>query len=356
MLVYIGTYTHGASQGIYAGELDLASGRLTVADTAAAVLDNPSFLASHPQRHHLYAVSEVDAHAERPGGSVHAFALDPGTGRLTFLNRRPSGGAHPCHVSVDPAGRFVLVANYSGGTVALLPLEADGRLAERADVVSHEGAGPHPDRQDRPHAHAIILDPAGRYALAADLGIDKILAYEIDAVRGRLVPRGVAGTATPGAGPRHLAFHPDRRRLYSLNELHSTVTAWEYAAAEGRLREIETVSALPDVFGGPSIAADIHVHPSGRLVYASNRGHDSLTVFAIDAETGRLTPRGHVPAGGQTPRNFAIDPTGTYLLVAHQDTDSVATFAIDAHTGALRLTGDVVRVPNPVCIELVNLP
>ena len=346
MFVYIGTYTHGASRGIYTGVLDPTTGRLEVAETVAAVLENPSFLASDSRRGRLYAVSETD------DGSVHAFGMDRGTGRLTVLNSQPSGGGHPCHLSLDSEGRFVLVANYMGGTVALLPLHADGRLAEPSDIVPHRGTGPHP-RQERPHAHAVIPDSSGQYALAADLGVDKILLYEIDATGGKLAPHGASVESKPGAGPRHPAFHPNGRWVYVLNELDSSVTAWEYEGGPGRLQGVQTVSALPDDFTGTNTAASIYVHPSGRFLYASNRGHDSLAVFALDGETGRLTPLGHVPAGGQTPRHFAIDPTGAFLLCAHQDSDTVATFAIDTNTGGLTPTGHTARVPSPVCLEII---
>ncbi len=354
--VYIGTYTHGGGGGIYVGSLDADTGRLEVDETAVGGLENPSFLAVDGPRRRLYAVSEVGEFEGRPGGGVAAFALDPATGRPTRLNTRPSGGDGPCHLSVDPAGRFVLAANYGGGSVALLPLDADGSLSGAAgDVVPHLGAGVHPTRQEGPHAHSIIPDAAGRFALAADLGLDQILVYEVDAVRGRLLPLEASATPLrPGAGPRHLAFSPDGRCLYGINELDSTVTAWEYDGDRGRLREFQTVPTLPGGFTGPNFAADLRFHPSGRFLYGSNRGHDSLAVFAVEAGTGRLTPRGHVTAGGQTPRGFCLDPSGAYLLCAHQDSGTVAVFAVDPQTGDLRPTGHTARVPMPACVCVIR--
>lgn len=354
MRVYIGTYTKGQSEGIYVGRLDMDTGRLELTGAAGGV-ENPSFLAVDPQRHRLYAVGEVGEFAGQPVGAVGAFTLNPQTGQPHLLNSRPSGGAGPCHLSLDRDGRFVLVANYGGGTVALLPLEADGRLAEALDVVTHQGASVHPTRQDRPHAHSITPDPAGRYALAADLGVDQIFVYGLDIDSGRLITREPTGVSvTPGAGPRHLDFHPNKHHVYQVNEINSTLTVWDYDDKQGTLREVQTVSMLPAEFRGENTAADVHVHPSGRFVYASNRGHDSLAVFEIADETGRVTPRGHAPAAGANPRNFAIDPTGRFLLVAHQDSNTVVTLAIDPNTGALTPTGHIVTVPTPVCVQIVR--
>ena len=353
MIIYIGTYTGGESQGIYVGDLDLDTGRLTLIDMTVP-LENPSFLAVDSQRLRLYAVSEVSDFGGQPSGAISAFAIEPETGYLTLLNSKPSGGVGPCHVSLDPAGRFVLVANYGGGSVALLPLHEDGSLADAADVVLHKGSGSHPTRQGGSHAHFITMDPSGRYALAVDLGTDMIEVYEVDAPQGNLTLRPRSRTLVKaGAGPRHLAFHPSGDYAYVINELDSTLTAYECDSAQGGLSELRTVSTLPTGYTGPNFPADVHAHPSGLLVYGSNRGHDSIAVFSVDPETGLVSLRNTVPAGGQNPRGFAIDPTGSYLVVAHQDTGTVVTFKIHPVTGDLTPTGSCVHVPIPVCVKLL---
>jgi 6-phosphogluconolactonase len=351
--VYVGTYTGKESRGIYLLELDPASGALTPRGLAGE-LDNPSFLALHPDRPFLYAVSEVEQLGGQKTGAVAAFAIDPGTGKLRELGRRASGGTGPCHVVVDRRGKNVLVANYGGGSVAVLPVREDGHLKEASAVIRHTGSGPHPGRQEGPHAHSINLDAANRFALVADLGLDKVLVYRFDAGRGTLTPNvPPAASVPPGSGPRHLAFHPDGRHVYVINELSSTVTACGYDPEHGVLKEVQTVSTLPEGFKGENTTAEVQVHPSGKFLYGSNRGHDSIAVFAIDAGTGRLRPAGHESTRGKTPRSFGVDPTGTYLLAANQDSDSVVVFRIDPVTGQLRSTGSTARVPAPVCVQFV---
>ena len=353
ILVYVGTYTSRGSEGIYLYRLDLSSGALQSIGKAASV-QNPSFLALDPQGHTLYAVNEVDEHAGQPGGAVGAFAVDPRTGALTFLNQQPSHGTGPCHVCVDQTGRFVLVANYTSGSASVLPVQDDGRLGEATDVVQHHGSGVDPRRQEGPHAHSVTLDPTNRYAFVADLGLDKIMIYRLDRAHGKLVPNDEPWARLhAGAGPRHLAFHPSGRYVYAINELDSTFTAFACDATRGALQELQTISALPEGFAGTSYCADVHVHPSGRFLYGSNRGHDSMAIMAIDEDTGTLTPLGHEPTQGQTPRNLAIDPTGTYLLAANQNTDTIVTFRIDQETGQLTPTGHVTQVSMPVCIKMV---
>jgi 6-phosphogluconolactonase len=350
--VYVGTYTSGDSKGIYRLELDAKTGALTpVGEPTEAV--SPSFLAFHPGGRFLYAVNETgDARTDPPGG-VSAFAIDGRTGGLAFLNRQTSGGPAPCHLWVDPQGRHLLVANYWGGSVEVLPIEADGRLGSPVQLMRHEGRGPHPARQDGPHAHAVQVAPGGTLALVADLGLDLLVGYRYDAARGRLTPYE-AGSAkmAAGAGPRHFAFDPRGRVAYVLNELNATVTALRYDAAAQSLRELQTVTTLPEGFQGENTTAEIVVRPDGRFVYASNRGHDSLAIFAVDVETGRLTPAGHQPTLGRWPRNFAIDPTGTFLLAANQKSDSVVVFRIDPIKGGLTPVGQPVRVPSPVCVRM----
>ncbi len=349
--VYFGTYTDTTSKGIYVGAFDPAEGRLSGIELAAEAA-RPSFLALHPRRPLVYAVGEVSDYQGKKTGVVRAFAIEA-SGKLRLLGAQPSGGAGPCHVAVDPTGRCVLVANYGGGSVASLPIEEDGRLGSPASVIQHQGRGPNPRRQEGPHAHSINVDPTGRFALAADLGCDKVFVYRLDAAAGRLIAHDPPAVAlAPGAGPRHLAFHPNGQFAYVINELDSTVTAMAYDAAAGRLKVLGSVSTLPPDFSGSNTTADIHVHPSGKFLYGSNRGHDSIAIFAI-AGDGTLRPLGHQSTRGKTPRNFTLDPAGQFLLAANQDSDTVAVFRIDAQSGLLSPLGEPVAVPRPVCIRFL---
>ncbi|MFQ5808091.1 MAG: lactonase family protein [Armatimonadota bacterium] len=354
MLVYIGTYTRGESEGIYVHRLDMATGEL-VSTGQAAETANPSFLALHPKAGFLYAVGELRQVEGRPGSAVSAFAIDPETGGLTLLNQQLSGGAGPCHLTVDATGRYVLVANYGSGGVAALPIRDDGRLAPASDTVQHEGSSSHPKRQQGPHAHSINLAPDNRFAFVPDLGIDKVMIYKLDLGEGKLPPNDAPWAAVkPGAGPRHFAFHPTVRWAYVINELDCTITAFDYDASKGTLTQTQTVPTLPEGFEGTNTCADIHVHPSGKFLYGSNRGHDSIVIFAIDATSGKLTYIGHESTQGQSPRNFGIDPTGTFLLAANQRSDTIVTFRIDADTGTLTPTGHVANVPTPVCVKFMQ--
>ncbi len=351
--VYIGTYTQRGSKGIYLARLDLASGKLSLEGLAGEVV-NPSFLALHPSGKYLYAVGEVGQFAGGMGGAVSAFAIDPETGKLALLNQKSSRGAGPCHIVIDRTGKNALVANYGGGSVACLPIADDGQLGDAISFFQHEGSSVNPRRQERPHAHSINLDPANRFAMAPDLGIDKIMIYRFDAAAHRLEPNNPpAAAVAPGSGPRHFAFHPTARYAYGINELASTITAFEYDAARGALTTLQTISTLPEGFQGNNTTADIHVHPSGKFVYGSNRGHDSIAIFAVDLATGKLTAVGHEPTQGKTPRNFGIDPSGTFLLAANQDSDNVVAFRIDQATGKLEPTGQSIRVPMPVCVKFL---
>jgi 6-phosphogluconolactonase len=352
--VYVGTYTRGQSRGIYLCHLDPGTGRIQTL-TLAGETDNPSFLAIHPTRRYLYAVGEISNYAGRKSGAVSAFRIDPETGLLALLNQQPSQGTGPCHVVVDRTGRNVLVANYGSGSAACLPIARDGRLGKATSSVQHEGSSVNPRRQQGPHAHAIELDAANRFAFVPDLGLDKVFIYRFDAERGQLAPNDPPWVAVaPGSGPRHFAFHPSGRFAYVINEMGSTVTAFRYDAPRGALESIQTVSTLPEGFKGENTTAEIAVHPSGKFLYGSNRGHDSIAIFAIDASTGKLRAVGHEPTQGKTPRNFALDPTGRYLLAANQATDNVVVFRIDATTGALRPTGHSLGVPSPVCVVVVG--
>ncbi len=281
---------------------------------------------------------------------VSAFAIDPKTGDLALLNQQASAGTGPCHLVVDKTGRNVLVANYGGGTVAVLPIGADGRLAPASSVRTHEGSGPNKGRQEKPHAHGIYLDAAERFALSPDLGADRVFVYRFDAAKGTLEPHGQAPLA-PGSGPRHLAFHPSGKSLYVINELLSTITAFAYDAAKGELATLQTASSLPAGFSGTSFTAEVAVSPDGRFVYGSNRGDDSLAVLAVDAKTGLLTPAGFAPVGGKTPRHFTIDPTGRFVLAAHQGSATIGVLRIDPATGLpAPVGGPPAKVDKPVCL------
>jgi len=351
--VYLGTYTRKNSKGIYLAELDLRAGTLRLKGLAAA-LANPSFLAVHPNGRWMYAVGEMGDFQGKKQGAVSALAIRP-DGTLELLNQQPSGGAGPCHLTVDPTGRYVVVANYGGGSVASLPIDEDGRLREPVSVIQHTGSSVHPQRQQRPHAHSVNFDPTGQRLIAADLGLDKLLVYRLDLASGKLAPHDPAWVKVDaGAGPRHFAFHPTGRFAYAINELASTITAFAYQADPGRLEPVQTISTLPEGFTGNNTTAEVQVHPSGQFLYGSNRGHDSLAVFAVDPATGKLTPKGHVFTQGKTPRNFGIEPTGQYLVAANQDSDNVVLFRIDTQTGQLTPTGQQIQVSMPVCVKFLR--
>ena len=351
MRVYLGTYTRTGSKGIYVCELNPASGALTEPRLAAAT-DNPTFLAIHPSGRFLYAAGGAARIDGKPTGLVTAFAMDKTTGKLTQLNRQPSGGRGPCHVFVDATGKCALVANYSSGSVASLPIGPDGKLRPHASVIQHEGSSVNKRRQGGPHAHSINLDSANRFAIAADLGADKVFVYRFDPARGTLKPHAPPATRlAPGAGPRHFAFHPNEKFAYVINELDSTVTAFAFDAKKGTLAKLSIVSTLPADFKGHNTTAEVQVHPSGKFLYGSNRGHDSLAIFAIDGKSGKLTPAGHQPTGGKTPRNFGIDPTGRFILAANQNSNNVVVFRVDQATGRLKPTGHSITVSSPVCVK-----
>ena len=355
-LVYVGTYTKRDSEGIYVYRMDGATGELEYSSKATEI-EEPSFLATDPENRYLYVVSEVDEFEGQPTGAVSAYSISPGTGELSYLNRRLTGGTIPCHVQVNRAGSYLLLANYGSGSVASFPIEDGGGLGEAVSAFQHEGSSVNPERQEGPHAHSINLDPANRFAFVPDLGTDRVMFYRFDAETGILEPNDPPFVeAEPGSGPRHFDFHPNGRHAYVINELGSTVTAYDYDAERGALSPIHTVSTLPEGFQGSTTCADVHVTSDGRFVYGSNRGHDSIARFSVDQESGRLTPTGHTPTQGRTPRNFGIDPSGQLLLAANQDSDTIVTFRIDRASGDLIPTGHVAEVPMPVCLKFVPAP
>ena len=349
-LLYVGTYTNTASksEGIYIYGMDPESGALTRISSVKSV--NPSFLTIDRNRRFLYAVNEVGDYLAKPSGGVSAFAID-GTGNLRLLNEQATQGADPCYVSVDAGKRTLLVANYTGGNIGVLPVRSDGTLGMVTEVKQHEGSGPK-EQQKGPHAHCIIFDRAERFALAADLGIDKVMIYRFDRASGKLTPnKQPFAELQPGAGPRHLAFHPNGKYLFVICELDSTITIFRYDEKEATLTHIDTVSTLPADFSGVSYCADVHVSASGKYLYGSNRGHNSIVVFEIDQNTGKLKPVEHVSTGGDWPRNFTLAPSGKFLLVANQRSDNVVVFSVDAQTGRLKPTGVDEKIPAPVCLK-----
>ncbi len=350
---YIGGYTRNHEPGIYLCQVEPSTGALTLRP-AVAQAANPSFLVVHSSRQYLYAVNETMTFQDQPGGAVSAFAINEQDGSLNLLNQQPSFGGAPCHIVMDRSERFVLVANYMGGNLAVYPIRPDGSLDAASDMVQHHGRGADPRRQERPHAHSITIAPDNRFALAADLGLDRIMIYRLDLESGKLIAHDPPYTALhPGAGPRHLAFHPNGHLVYAVNELDSTLTVFAYDPGQGTMREIQTLSTLPADWQGSGTSnsgADVHVHPSGRFVYSSNRGHDSIAVFAVDQTTGQLTAAGHTSTQGRTPRNFAVHPDGALLLAANQDSHTVVAFHIHPETGQLAPTSHAANVPMPVCM------
>jgi 6-phosphogluconolactonase len=359
--VYVGTYTEEGSEskGIYAYRFDVDTAQLVAIGLAAETI-NPSFLAVHPNHRFLYAVNEVGNYKSQKSGAVSAFAIDRATGKLTLLNQVASKGGDPCHISLDRSGKYVLVANYAGGSIAVFPVLEDGRLGEASAFVQHSGHGANPQRQEGPHAHSIDVSPDNRFAVVDDLGLDQSLIYRFDSAQGTLAGndakvRPTVAKAAPGAGPRHLAFHPNGRFAYVINEMQSAVSAFRYDTPTGGLQLLQTISSLPKDFSGHSEAAEIQVHPSGKFLYASNRGHDSIAVFAIDGNRGTLTPIEYVSTKGATPRNFEIAPTGLLLFAANEKSDNIVVFQINPQTGRLTPTGKVLEVAQPVCVKFVSI-
>ena len=348
-ILYVGTYTRETSAGIYGYRFDSATGSAEPLGLLAET-PNPSFLALHPNGRYLYAVNEVDDFDDAGSGAVSAFAIEAGTFALRKLNEVSSKGGWPCHLNLDSSGRMLIVANYKDGNVASFPVNEDGTLGEASSFYQHEGGSVHP-RQERPHAHSAGFSADDRFAFFSDLGLDQVKIYRADPETATIEP-GDPGfvEVEPGSGPRHLALHPSGRFAYGINELSSTVTVYSYDGESGALAVQQTLATLPDGFEGENYTAEIYAHPSGDFVYASNRGHDSIAIFAVDPENGQLEDRGQASTLGETPRNFGIDPTGRYLLAANQNSDNIAVFRVHDDSGALEPTGTDLSIDAPVCL------
>lgn len=345
--VYFGTYTGQKSKGIYVSSFDSTTGKLGTPQLAAET-KSPSFLALHPNGKFVYAVGESAVVGEKKQGGVTAFAIEP-AGTLKQLNTQPSGGTGPCHLAVDERGKIVVVANYGSGSVGVLSVQNDGSLGDPLKSFQHVGSSVNAQRQTGPHAHCANITPDGKFALVCDLGTDKVMVYRLGGKEGLTENDPPFTLVGPGLGPRHIAFSSNGEYVYVVNEMGSSVTVFDYDAKQGTLKETQTTSTLPDKFDGKSTCAEIAVHPSGKFVYASNRGHDSIAVFKVDGKTGQLSSVEHTLTQGKTPRHFAIDPSGGWLLAENQGSDSVVVFQINKSTGRLKPTGQTVEVGSPVC-------
>jgi 6-phosphogluconolactonase len=356
-LFYVGTYTEDGtkSKGIYAYRYDAATAEITPLGLAAETT-NPSFVAPHPNGKYLYAVNELPNYKGPNSGGVSAFSVDQTTGKLTFLNEVASRGADPCYITVDKTGKYVLVANYTGGSVAVFPVLPDGKLGEASAFIQHTGHGPNPQRQESAHAHSIDLSPDNRFAMVDDLGLDELLVYKFDSSKGTLTPNDPPYVkVAPGAGPRHFVLHPSGKFAYVVDEIAATVTVLSNNAKTGTLHPLQSIATIPKDFTGRNEDAEIHIHPSGKFLYASNRGHDSIAVFAIDAAKGTLTLVEYASTQGKEPRSFEIDPTGKLLLAENQKSDNIVVFSIDQTTGRLTPTGKTLDVASPVCVKFMKI-
>jgi 6-phosphogluconolactonase len=351
--IYFGTYTGAKSKGIYCAQFNAASGELGVPELAAET-KNPTFLAVGPRERTLYAVNEVsDFHGR--SGAVSAFAIDRASGSLSFLNSQPSGGEGPCHLAMERKGSCLAVANYGSGSIAVVPVESEGKLKEPSCSIQHHGSSINRQRQEGPHAHFVTWDLSSEHLLTCDLGLDKILTYKLEMPGLKLVANDPPFFAiTAGSGPRHLVFHPNGKMAYVINELGSTVTVASYDDKSGAFKELQTISTLPPGFAASNTSAEIAVHPSGKFVYASNRGHDSIAVFAIDEGTGKLRLVQHQSTLGKGPRHFTLDPTSKWLLAENQDSDSIVVFRVNEGTGQLEQTPFRQSLGAPVCAVFVK--
>ena len=342
--LFIGTYTSGKSEGIYVYKFNSSSGEFSHVSKIWSA--NPSFLAVSPDTRFIYSVNE-----NQPGG-ISSFSFDKSTGKLSELNKQPSGGDHPCYITTDKTGRWVIAGNYSGGNLSVLPVNNDGSLGKPIQTINHEGSSINTARQEKPHVHATVFSPDGKYLFVPDLGIDKVMVYKFNSKKGKVSVHSTPfATVTPGSGPRHFDFHPSGKYAYLMEELTGSVSVFSHK--KGKLNSIQTISALPADFKGPIGSADIHVSPDGKYLYSSNRAEsNSIALFSIDEKSGKLTAMGHRSTEGRTPRNFNFDPSGNFLLVANQNSDEIVIFRRNA--GLLEDTGKRIKVPSPVCIKWIS--
>ena len=358
ILLFIGTYTQplphvptAHAKGIDSYSFDPATGKIEYLSTIGGI-ENPTYTAVDGKGQHLYAVSELE------GGQknwCNAYSINRESGELTFINQQETLGQASCFVTVDHSGEYVLVANYtSGKTAVMLPIRADGGLEAVSEALEHVGSSVNQERQTSPHGHCALPDLTNTYVFVADLGIDQLVRYKLDTTNGKLIPAAEGNIKLKaGSGPRHFVFHPNGKFVYVVSELTGTVTVFSYDANTGANQELQTISTLPEGFDGQKWAAAIHMTPDGRFIYASNRGHDSIAMYAVDEQTGQLTTLGYQSTGGKVPRDFNIDPTGQWLLAANQATDTVVTFKINQTTGVLEETGIVAEVATPVCLTFL---
>jgi 6-phosphogluconolactonase len=344
----IGTYTKGKSEGIYVYKMNTQTGNLTYVSKVAA--SNPSYLAVSPDEKFVYAVNE----GADDKGSVSAFSFNKSNGTLQYIDKQSSGGDHPCYVAINKTGKWVTAANYTGGSFSVLPVMANGTLGQ-PNTIQHTGSGPNKERQEKPHVHSTVFSPDDQFLFVQDLGIDKITIYSFNAGSGKVEPAKVPFAVTqPGSGPRHFTFHPNGRYAYLVEEMGAAVVAYKYN--KGQLQSIQTISTLPANSGMKGWAADIHISPDGKFLYASNRTPaNSIAIYSIDTKTGKLTSKGFEPVQGDVPRNFVIDPTGNFLLVANQETNNIVVFKRDVKTGLLTYTGKQIEVGNPVCLKWASV-
>jgi 6-phosphogluconolactonase len=348
-LIYIGTYSGGKSKGIYSAKFDPATGTLSAPELAVEA-KNPSFLCLHPSGKYLYSVGEIDSFDGKKSGAVSAYRIEAG-GKLSLLNEQASEGTGPCHLALDKSGRCLLVANYGSGSIGALPVAEDGKLGSASAKIQHAGSSVNKSRQAGPHAHFITADPSDRFALTCDLGLDKVLVYKLEPPKCSLAPNDPPFSfIKPGEGPRHLVFHPTAKWVYVINEMGSSITALTYDSRHGRMKEFQMISTIPSGATNHNSGAEIQMHPSGKFLYGSNRGENSVAAFAIDPNSGKLSPVGHQGTEGKTPRHFALDPSGKWLLAENQDSDSVVVLRVDEKTGRLSPTGVKIEVGKPVCV------
>jgi len=353
-IAYVGTYTGEKSKGIYAIRLDPASGRFESLGLQAEV-DSPSFVATDPHHHFLYALTERTS-SKNPTGFLSSYVIDPVTGALRLLNKVPANGTTTAHLAVDGTGRWLLVANYGSGSVGVFALGADGRIGAMRDFKQHEGASIDPRRQGGPHPHEVVMSPDNRFLFVPDLGLDKIFSYRLNSTNGKLTPGNPAFTQIPpGFGPRHMIFGRDGKFAYVLGEMGSKLIALAYDKVRGALTPVQTIATIPDGFKGENNSAELALDASGRFLYASNRGHDSVSLFEISPRTGKLSLLQVEPSRGKTPRNIALDPDGTHFLAANQDSGQIVIFKRDASSGRITPDGQVLDIPSPVCILFVPL-